>query len=211
MAGGAIYVDASACLDLITQLQQRLKPEKFNQKMYGIMQRTARHASSILRQDLPKEYIVRKKGDITKAVQRPQVTNSGMGVGCIIPITASRGSLGTRNAKFTATGGRHGWASLKGRYRIKIKVLQEYSGTLPEEMPKQYGGKPPFRNLSAPKLNNLVFTREGKERLPIRPVKGIAIPQMVATRSRDDVQDDLELYLQDRIMHEYMRLIAHGQ
>ena len=208
MAGQPIVIDTSPCADLIAELRRRMTPEKFNQRMYSVMQRTSRHVSNILKADLPKEYKIRRKGDIGRAVQRPQMQNNGMSVGCVIPIKAPRGKLGPGKAAFAATNGRRGW-NTKKKYKIKVKVLQSGAGTLPENV-KSYGNQPPFRNLSAGQLNNLVFTREGQGRLPIVPVTGIAIPQMVSNRSEDQVKKDILDYFTQRLIHELEYLIQSG-
>ena len=66
------------------------------------------------------------------------------------------------------------------------------------------GGKPPFRNLAAKeKLHDAAFTRKSKARLPIKPVQGIAIPQMPLNKSRDKIEKAVDKILINRMDHVY--------
>lgn len=205
MAGPAfvIDVDASELDDKINMLKATMKPEQFNRAMYGIFQRTGRHVSRILRQDLPQEYEV-KPSLITKAVKRPKLTMGGLGVGCSIPISDVRGSIGDR---YRASGGAHGWNSLRRKYRVKARIVKDGQSTLPERMTGSY---PPFRNLGS-KLGGVTYTRKTKKRGPILKVMGIAIPQMPMNRSEEDVQRDILLYMQQQIDQRLMALIRFGK
>ena len=207
MAGGIyLEVDTSELNAEIERLRAILTPERFDQVMYGIFQRTGGHVRQILRKEIPKEYRV-KAGEVAKTVGRPRLTGGiGGGTGCIIPLKGPRQSIG---GGFSASGGAHGWKSLRRRYRVKARIVTSGQSTLPANM-SSYGGKPPFRNLGS-KLGKLTFTRAGKGRLPIMKVEGIAIPQMPMNRSAGDVQRDIAAYLQDRMQHEFMRLLASGK
>ena len=202
MANHTVYleIDASDLQDRINALKSVVKPERFNQIMYSIFQRTGGHVRKILREDLPVDYHV-KAGQINKAVGNAHMTSGAGGVGCSIPIVDSRGSIGGR---YSASGGAHGWNSLKRKYRVKGKVVKAAVSTLPSKM-SSYGNQPPFRNLSAKRLNGVTFTRAGKERYPIEKVVGIAIPQMPMNRSQDEVKQDILDYMKQRIEHEFMR------
>lgn len=201
MATPSIYleIDASELQGKINDLKAVVKPERFNQIMYSIFQRTGGHVKMILRKDLPVDYHV-KAGQISSAVGNAQMTSSAGGVGCAIPIRDSRGTIGGR---YGASGGTHGWNSLKRKYRVKGKVVKAGVSTLPTHM-SSYGGQPPFRNLGS-KLGGLTFTRAGKGRFPIKKVVGIAIPQMPMNRSQAEVQQDILDYMKQRIEHEFMR------
>ena len=208
-----VTIDASDTKRELDRLAKVMTPERFEQCMYGIFKRTGGHVRKILRTDLPHDYHV-KAGQISSAVNGISVTSGGVGgVGCTIPIRDTRGDLGGR---YKAIGGTHGWSTLRmsksrrAKKRIKAKVVKANISVLPPNMPNNYGGQPPFRNLNAPSLHGLVFTRRGKPRLPIRKVMGIAIPQMPMNRSEDEVQADIKKYLEDRINHEFMRLIGGG-
>lgn len=201
MATPSIYleIDASELQGKINALKAVVTPERFNQIMYSIFQRTGGHVRMVLRQDLPVDYHV-KAGQINAAVGSPKMTSGAGGVGCAIPIRDSRGTIGGR---YGASGGAHGWNSLKRKYRVKGKVVKAGVSTLPTHM-SSYGGQPPFRNLGS-KLGGLTFTRAGKGRFPIKKVVGIAIPQMPMNRSQAEVQKDILEYMEKRIEHEFMR------
>ena len=136
-------------------------------------------------------------------MKNAQTTSSAGGVGCIIPIVDTRGTIGGR---FGASGGAHGWNSLRRKYRVKGRVVKAGTSTLPAQM-SSYGGQPPFRNLGS-RLGGLTFTRAGKNRFPIQKVVGIAIPQMPMNRSQDEVQKDILEHMKERIEYEFMRAIA---
>lgn len=200
-----ITVDFSDLQDEMDFLKRTMKPEVFNQAMYGIFQRTARHVSRILKDELPPKYHV-KASEIGPVVQRPEMSVAGNGVGCIIPLVGKKKKIGSQ---FTATGYRKGWNSLKGKYKIRASIVKDEKSTLPDTMDDQ-GGMPPFRNMPS-KLGKQTFTRTGKARLPIVRVSGIAIPQMPMNRSRQAVERDLENYLKERIDARYNALILNGR
>ena len=235
MAGGIyLEVDTSELNAEIERLRAILTPERFDQVMYGIFQRTGGHVRQILRKEIPKEYRV-KAGEVAKTVGRPRLTGGiGGGTGCIIPLKGPRRSIGVG---FSASGGARGWESKRKRYRVKANIVKSGQSVLPQTI----GGMKPFRNLG-PKLQGtgwydhnkrqitggididgewrrrpqsglgkLTFVREGKSRLPIKKVSGIAIPQMPMNRSAGDVQRDIAAYLQERMQHEFMWLLASGK
>ena len=188
-----IEIDASDLQDKIMRLQAVMKPEQFERAMYGIFDKTGRHVSAILRKDLPQQYEV-KPGDISAAVKSPKLSMGFGGVGCIIPIQAVRGSIGSN---YKASGGAHGWNNVKYRrkYRVKAKIIAGTQSTLPE---KWHAGYPPFRNHGS-KLGKLTFARTSKKRGPIMKLTGIAIPQMPMNRSEADVQRDIREYLEKQM------------
>lgn len=170
--------------------------------MYGIYRRTGGHVRKVLKQDLPKEYQIRP-GEVGSAVSNAKVVSGGLGgTGCIIPVRGTRRSIGEG---FKASGGAHGWNSLKRKYRVKSRIVVSAQSVLPVKM-STYGDQPPFRNLGS-RLGKLTFTRKGKDRLPIVKVEGIAIPQMPMNRSQSDVQKDILDYMEKRIEHEIQRAI----
>lgn len=211
MAAGGVYleVDASELNAQITRLQEVMKPEKFNQAMYGIFRRTGGHVRKILKQDLPKEYNI-SAGEVGAAVGNAKLVMGG-GTGCSIPVTATRKHIGGGGKRgFTAYGGRRGWASLhSGHYDVSAVVYRGQRSTLPSHM-HGYGGQPPFRNIGS-SLGGLTFTREGQNRLPIRPVMGIGIPDMPLNRSEPDVQKDIKDYLERQIEQRFMALLMNGR
>ena len=198
-----VEIDASDLQDKITRLQSAMTEVQFNRAMYGIFRRTGRHVSAILRKDLPQKYEV-KPSDISAAVKSPQLSMGAGGVGCTIPIRGVRGKIGS---KYRASGGAHGWNSLKRKYRVKTRVLKGTQSTLPE---KWHAGYPPFRNLGS-KLGGLTFARISKKRGPILKLTGIAIPQMPMNRSEADVQRDIKDYLEKQIEERFMALMRIGK
>ena len=154
-----VEIDASDLQDKITRLQANMTEAQFERAMYGIFQRTGRHVAQILRKDLPQKYEV-KPGDISAAVKSPQLSMGFGGVGCSIPIRAVRGKIGSQ---YRASGGAHGWNSVKRKYRVKARVLKGAQSTLPA---KWHAGYPPFRTLGS-KLGGLTFARSSKKRGPI--------------------------------------------
>lgn len=205
-AGYTIEIDASDLQEKIQKLQANMKPEQFTNAMHGIFNRTGSHVKTILRKDIPIYYHA-KAGDISAAVKRAQVTGGGLSVGCTIPIKDHRGSVGGR---YRAAGGAHGWQSLHRKYRVKAHVVKAGASTLPQSMPGSYGGNPPFRNFSAPKLNGVAYTRKTKERLPIMKVESMAIPQMPQHRAEPDVQRDIKTYLEKQMDQRFRALIMNG-
>ena len=208
MAGG-IYLDVDArdLKDKIDRLYLAMTPKQFENAMYGIFKRTGGHVKRILREDLPKEYEI-KPGEINRAIKSPKVTGGGLGVGCSIPIVGARRSIGPGG--FSASGGAHGWNSLRRKYRVKARIVKSGQSVLPAEA-ESYGGLPPFRNLGAKKLNGLAFTRAAHGRLPIEKMVGIAIPQMPMNRSEADVQADIKSYLEKQIEQRFNALLINGR
>ena len=203
MAGGVyLEIDASELDSEIQRLRSVMTPQQFDRAMYRIFQRTGGHVRQILKSDIPKEYHA-KAGEIAAAVKNAKVTGGGMGVGCSIPVVGAKKTIG---GGFGASGGAHGWNSLRRRYRVKARIVKSGQSTLPQNM-SSYGGQPPFRNLGS-SLGGLTFTRVGKSRFPIKKVVGIAIPQMPMNRSQEEVQKDIVNYMRKRIEHEFMRLLA---
>ena len=122
----------------------------------------------------------------------------GNNVSCVIPIVKERGKIGG-SGMYGARGGARGW-NIKGKYTVKASILKGGRSALPGNLPNM-GGQPPFRNISAPKLNGITFTRKGKGKFPIAPVEGIAIPQMPLNRSKDAIEKDVKELLEKRMEH----------
>lgn len=197
-----ITIDMSEVADLVRYLQLNLSEKQFNIIMYDVFKRAAGRTKKILREDLPPNYYVKAK-DINAAVGKPQFGSAAVGISCVIPIKGSRGSIG---GTFSAAGGAHGWQSLRKKYRVKARIVKSGQSTLPESMDHQ-GGQPPFRNFGS-KLGKVAFTRAGKDRLPIKRVSGIAVPQMVMNRSHDDVRADILKTVTERLQHHYQRILS---
>lgn len=201
-----LEIDATDLQDKINMLKNAMTPTQFQNAMYGVFKDTGKHVKQILKKDLPTQYYV-KPAQVASAVKLAQLTFGAGSVGCNIPIRDHRGSIGGR---YSASGGAKGWESLKRKYRVKGRIVKSGQSVLPTEM-RTYGGQPPFRNLSAKRLNKVAFTRTGKKRGPIRAVYGIAIPQMPMNRSQDDVQKDILDYLENRLEHRFMALMRNGR
>lgn len=198
-----IDIDATDLRNKTLKLQSVMKPVQFEQAMYGIFRRTGRHVSQILRKDLPKRYEV-KPGDISAAVKEPNLTMGFGGVGCTIPIRGARGKIGSQ---YKASGGAHGWNSVRRKYKVKTRVVKGAQSTLPA---KWHSGYPPFRNLGS-KLGTLTFARSSKARGPILKLTGLAIPQMPMNRAQDDVQRDIKEYLEKQMDDRFRAFLRIGK
>ena len=196
-------IGASDAQETIMRMKNAMTEVQFERAMYGIFQRTGRHVSKILREDLPRKYEV-LPGDISAAVGNPSLTTGFGGVGCTIPIRAARGSIGS---KYRASGGAHGWNSLKRRYKVKARIIKGVQSTLPD---KWHSGYAEFRNLGS-KLGGLTFARSTRTRGPIMKITGIAIPQMPLNRSEADVQNDIKEYLEKQIAERFMAMMRIGK
>lgn len=196
-------IDASDLKDKITRLQDVMKPEQFEQAMYGIFRRTGRHVAAILKKDLPPKYEI-KPGEIGRAVKNPQIGYGMGGIGCTIPIVDIRRKIGT---EFRASGGAHGWNSVRRKYRVKARVLKGAQSTLPA---KWHSGYPPFRNLGS-SLGGQAYARSSKKRGPILKITGIAIPQMPMNRSRPEVEQDIKDYLEKQMEERFNALMRIGK
>jgi len=199
-------VDLSQLSGTIQAMKAAHTKEEFEKLMLRAFRRTGGHVRKIMKTEIPKEYNV-KAGLVGSAVKSPRTSIAGGQVSCSIPIEDARGSIGGR---YNATGGRHGWKNIQPgkRYKVKAQIYNKSQpkSELPIEM-KKHNDNAPFRNLSAPKLNKVAFVREGKSRLPIVKVVGVAIPQMPMNRAKDSVQDDILDYLKKRIEHEHRAII----
>lgn len=204
--GVYLDIDASDLNEKMARLRSVMTEQQFTNAMHGIFNRTGGHVRKILKTDLPHQYEA-KPGEIGRAVQKARVTSGGLGVGCSIPIVAPRKNIG--GGGFPASGGAHGWNSLRRKYRVKARIVKSGQSTLPAQA-SSYGGQPPFRNLGS-KLGGLTFTRAGKDRLPIEKVSGIAIPQMPMNRSEPEVQKDIKEYLEKEMERRFNALLATGR
>lgn len=194
----AIYleIDDTDLQAKLMLMQEALSAENFARAMRRIFMRTGQHVRKILKEDIPHEYEI-SPGKVGAAVKNAQVS----GLSCIIPIRDRRGPIGSQ---YHATGGAHGWNSLKRKYRINAKIVKGGVSTLPSTL---MAGYPPFRNLGS-SLGGLTFTRTSKERGPILKVSGIAIPQMPVNRSEPEIQKDIHDWMRAQIEHEFMAILG---
>lgn len=191
-----ITIDGKDCVDKLTMMAAACKPERFERAMYRIYSRTGKHVKTILKDDLPHEYVI-SPSKVGKAVGDVTI----VGWGCTIPVKDSRGDIG---GQYSASGGAHGWNSLKRKYNVKARIVRAGQSTLPG---KVMAGYPPFRNLGS-SLGKLTFARSSKERGPLLKVVGIAIPQMPMNRSEAEVQEDIKKFLMAQIEREFMNVMA---
>ena len=111
-----LTIDYSNAQALINQMKSIMKPKQFENAMYGVLRRTAAHVKTILSNDLPKEYVVERK-DVKSATQSPQFLNSGAGLGCTIPVTGKRRTVGGNHIK--AKGSLYGWDTVRNYAFLK--------------------------------------------------------------------------------------------
>ena len=212
MAGGKdfVTVDISDLQSKINFLHDAMSQKRFENAMYGVVRETSRHVKAILKKDIPMEYYF-KKGEIGKAVKSPELGFGATGglVSCAVPVKGPRYTVGGNHVK--AYGGWPGWNPPP--YDVSFDIVTEGRSVLPEKM-KNYGGQPPWINTRAKKkkgMNKVAFTREGKDRLPITPVKTIAIPQAVTNRSEEDIARDTLDYMGNRLDHRITTLLKNGR
>lgn len=194
----AIYIeiDDADFQAKIRFLADAMNPANFERAMYRIFTRTGQHVRKIVKEDVPHEYEI-SPSKVGAAVKAAQVS----GLSCIIPIRDRRGPIGSQ---YKASGGAHGWASLKRKYRVKAKIVKGGTSTLPA---RAMAGYPPFRNLGS-KLGGLTFTRTSGARGPILKVSGIAIPQMPVNRSEAEIQKDIYDWMKAQVERECMAVLG---
>ena len=173
-----------------------LSEQRFHSVIASEFRRLRTPVKKILGDDVPQEYEV-KAATVRGAVKAARVS-VGSNVSCIIPIMKERGKIGG-SGMYGARGGARGW-NIKGKYTVKASILKGGTSILPGNLPNM-GGQPPFRNISAPKLRGITFTRKGQSRFPIAPVEGIAIPQMPMNRSKGAIEKDVKELLEKRMEH----------
>lgn len=213
MANGGVVleIDVSDLKGRINTLKDAMTPKQFDRAMYGIFRETGNRVKRILGEDVPRDYMVTKT-QVRKTVGSPKLTNSGLGVGCSIPVRGARRGIGPGRDSYSASGSARGWESKRKKYRVKAKILRSATSTLPENA-NGYGGYPPFRNTLAARLNNQTFTGTGDNvsRRPIKKVTGIAIPQMPINRSEDEVKWDIKMFMERRMENRLQALIRNGK
>lgn len=202
-----LNIDISDTKELFSALRAVHTRQNFEKLMRSAIIRTGKHVKTIVSRDVPKHYEVTQK-QVRQHIGGVRVGKDlgTLGIGCSIPIDGKHLSIG---GGFKASGGARGWSGIeKGkRYKITAKIVKSGPSTLPEEM-KNQGGQPPFRNLSARKLNGVTFTRvSGDKGAKIAKVVGLSVPQMPVNRAEDDVQRDTVEYLMKRMEHEHERVM----
>lgn len=214
MEGRQLEIDVSDARALFEALRGQLTEKQARQMMTRALRRTGSHVKTIVKKEVSEDYVI-PQSRVAEAIGRMQFGNNGTDISCAIPIRGHRLSIGGKgkNYSFPARGGAHGWNSMryigKKRYKVKADIIKGEKSELPTEMGNiSQMDNAPFRNLSAPKLNNVTFVRKGKSRFPIQKVVGIAVPQMPMNRSREDVQEEISAFLQKRMIAEYNFIIS---
>lgn len=223
-----IYIDISSINYLYQTIEEELSGEKLELVMHRVLDRASQSAGTIIKRESAKEYEVTQTF-VGQHIGKPHFSYSNArglnGISCVIPIRGKRSALGSKGGKmgghFPARGGRRGWETLarlkngdmRKRYKIGVKVLKGTYNYLPNTRDSNKllhytnNHNAPFRNLSADSLHNAVFIRVGKKRLPIVPVKGIAVPQMPLNKAKDAIQDKVIKVMHTRMIHEYDNVI----
>lgn len=194
---GNIYleVDTSQLDSLLADMRSKVTPQNFDRLMYRTLNEVGKHSKTPIKKAVMKDYCV-SASFVSSGIKSAKISGSGGSIVCKIPLIGAKGNVGST---FSATGGHRGWNPPK--YKITAKIVKSGKSTLPSSM-ASYGGQPPFRNGTA----GLVFTRAGKDRLPIEKVSALALPQMPLNRSRAEVETNLLDYAEKRAIHHFSRL-----
>lgn len=211
-----IYIDADEFKDKVDRLRHGLNESAADRVMFWVCDKTGRKVRKIVKKDVPLEYQAKESWVGAAVGNRKMESGENGGVQCVIPLKGKRGLIGGEEKEkgkrrgglhfAVMSGGARGWNSLRGKYRISTAIVNGESSILPERMVHQ-GGFPPFRNLSAPKLNGLTFTRLSKEQKPIQKVAGIAVPQMVMNRSEERIREDILKALSEQLDYYMERML----
>lgn len=204
--GISLEIDSSDLQAKMAALASCFKdPNKFNNRMAGVMRRAGKHVKKVMREDLPKKYYI-KSPEVGRAVRSPKVQVTGLGAGCTVPVVGERRHIGGGGRGYRAYGYRYGWNSLKGKYTVSADIVKGKRTKLPYK--SEQTGMPPFRNMPGTKLNTIAYARVGKPQLPIEALFGPAIPQMPLNRAEGEVRSDIEKFLIDRVTHEINVMLA---
>ncbi len=197
-----LYIDTSDTARLCKTMKAVMNEAEYKKALNRIVKNTAKDVRKFVTEDVRKQYAVREK-DIKAAFCPPKYSETTGELNCVIPIRGARGKI-SKNSKgmfVKATGGAKGWAIRP--YKVGTKIVVGHNTVLPNQTKH-----PTFINTStkgkAPKLNTLAFARESSERLPIRPVVGIAIPQMPVNRAAKDVENDIADRMFREAEHQFM-------
>lgn len=196
-----ISVDVSAAVTTVNSIYKNLKAETFNK----VLERTIKDAGNrgvkkLVKQAVTNEYAV-SSGWVGDKIKRARFSGSGASVGCVVPISSVRGTLG---GIFSASGGGYRSGRAKGsklmqktkrrKSTITAKILRGKASVLPGSLPNQ-GGYPPFRL-----PNGAVVTRTARKGgRAIARVVGRAVPQMVDRHFEDSIRDPLNDYILKRM------------
>lgn len=191
-----IEIDTSDLDRMLDTMKMQVTPEKFDRIMRRTLNEVGNRSKAPITKAILAEYEAPKNW-VRGAIKRADLSGGGGSVDCKIPVISVKGNVGST---FKAYGGHPGWHPPK--YRVSAEIVKGKVSMLPANMGHQ-GGQPPFRNTKAAKLNNLVYTRSGKERLPIERVSALAVPQMPLNRAKDETVKAVSLILEKRVEHNF--------
>lgn len=196
----ALYIDTSDAERKLQRLTRKLSEKQMNAIIWDVCKRSGTKVKKILQEEIPKDYSPTAAHSwIGSAVGSPIMGGGGASISCVIPLRGTKGTIGKR---FRANGSKRGWASLHGKpYKVNAKIVTAGQSTLPMAM-KSYGtNQKPFRNSAAKSLNGIAWVRQGKARLPIIPIVGLAVPQMAANRSEEKIGKGVIETMEKRLDH----------
>lgn len=208
-----LNVDISDLREAMETVGHMLSQDTRNKMLRYTISDTQRKVKKILKDQFPKDYAV-KKSWVGKAVGYPKNESRGNITTVKIPVRGPRIAIGNASGggqRYKTKGGVAGWRARRyagRRYRLNPQILSPENGqsALPLSMTRQSeNGNAPFINTSARRLNRITFVRVREDRLPIVPVKGVAIPQMLTNRSEDEVREEIHDYMAKRLAHHFDR------
>lgn len=216
-----LYIDASELTELLDSMASKLTAREFDMLMRRSLNEVGKRSKKIIREAIQAEYYASTSW-VNSSIHSAQIEGGGGSILCRIPIISEKGDIG---GQFSAAGGAYGWNPPP--YRITAQIVKDGTSTLPPEMSHQ-GGQPPFRNIGerttykknpkrklkkpivekSGKGGGIVFTRAGKNRLPIEKVSGIAVPQMPLNRSRGITESRILSLTETRVVHNFSHLFG---
>lgn len=194
MIGITIDVDHSQLDDFARKLEKGHLEQAITRGIH----RTADEAPGIIKKDIEKRYHG-GEGFIDSAVKAP----IKQPMGAVIPLRGTKGGIGTTFRAGAFTGGSKkgadkgkGW-KLRYKGRVAAHIVKGKQSALPSKMTRQ-GGNAPFMLYSSAQ----VVTRRTKKRFPLVRVVGLAVPQMAATRAKEDIQNHVGKELLKNVTNE---------
>ena len=188
--GSGFYIDVSQVMDTVDKMKRVMAPAQFHEMMRRTFNDAGRQVKTIMRTEIPKDYEV-TAGWVGSKVGWPKP----QGLGVVIPIKGTRGSIGGRFAVL----GQRGRPSKKSKRAAKInaKIAKGRASTMPAKMEHQ-GGQPPFM------IGKVAFTRKyANKSHPIVHVVGLGVPQMPINKSREDVEKAIRKVVETRLVHHF--------
>ena len=184
-----LYVDMSDVAKKIDMMRGVMKKQQFERLMHRTFNEVGRKSRTLIAKEVQKDYRVTQRW-VKSQIQKYRLSFGYGDVQCIIPISGHKGIIGRT---FKANALRRG--------RISAAIVKTNRSRLPKEM-KNQGGNPPFI------AQGMGFTRRTKARLPIVRVVGLGVAQMPLNRSRDEVTDAILDYTEERLEHNFGRIMS---